>query len=137
MSRADRIGLAIQMQEVYGALSPLIEEYTSSVCPDCVKVCCIDRHGTHEAADIEFIGLIGDNMVPPEPPLDDDKEPCRHLGARGCEVERWQRPYRCTWYFCEPLLEHMQMGRARKYRRVVETLASLGNLRASLMESTE
>ena len=133
-----RVGLGMQMRVAYEAVSPLIEEYTSSVCPDCVKVCCIDRHGTHEEADILFLNLIGSDIgsdkIPPEPQLDDDKRPCRHLGTRGCDMERWQRPYRCTWYFCEPLLEHMQKGGSRKYRRMIEALERLGGLRARLME---
>ncbi len=129
-----RVGLGMQVREAYEAVSPRIEEYTVNVCPDCVKVCCIDRHGTHEEADILFLSLMGMDSIPPEPRLDDDKRPCRHLGAQGCGIERWQRPYRCTWYFCEPLLEHMQKGGSRKYRRMIEALERLGGLRARLME---
>lgn len=126
MSRKRR--LALEIREAYGALSPMIESYTSSVCPDCRQVCCIDRHATHDLADLEFIRLADSDAIPGEPPRSDDKKPCRYLGGRGCVLERWRRPYRCTWYFCEPLLERMRQDDSRRYRKVLEALEQLGRL---------
>jgi hypothetical protein len=129
--------LAFKIKEAYIELSPLIEEYTAHVCPDCKKVCCIDRHGTHEPADMELLGRLKsagvENTCPPEPPKPDDKMPCRHLLSNGCSLERWRRPYRCTWYFCTPILKHMQSAHARQYRKAISGLELLGSLREELI----
>lgn len=105
-TRSPRALPARELREAYEAVSLLIEGFTSRICPECRNVCCIDRHGTHEEADILFLEALGGG-VPEEPPRESDTEPCRHLGLRGCAIPRWRRPYRCTWYFCPPLLEAM------------------------------
>ena len=68
------------------------------------------------------------DIVPAEPPKEDDTEPCRHLGPRGCGLPRWQRPYRCTWYFCDALLQRMPSCDPRGYRAFVDRLKALGEL---------
>ncbi|NIO32381.1 MAG: hypothetical protein GTN75_11410, partial [Gemmatimonadetes bacterium] len=114
-------------------VSPLIEAFTSRVCPSCESVCCIDRHGTHEAADLAFLSTI-DEPPPGDSPKADDTLPCRHLGPRGCGIARWQRPYRCTWYFCPALLEAMPQADPKGYRALVSKLERLGELRQRLLE---
>ena len=124
--------LAREMFAAFRAVSPLIERYTAEVCPGCAHVCCIDRHGTPEPLDLAFLDALGENPRP-EPPLADDTLPCRHLGERGCTVERWRRPYRCTWYFCPPLLDQMpRAAGGRAYRDLVDALGALQRLRAEL-----
>jgi hypothetical protein len=120
--------LAAELKAAYEEVSPLIEAFTQEVCPSCRRVCCIDRHGTHEEADLLFLSAAG------EAPLADDTLPCRHLGRMGCTVERWRRPYRCTWYFCPALLEAMPQADPRGYRRLVARLHRLGELRQRMME---
>jgi hypothetical protein len=125
--------LALELKAAYEELSPLIEAFTAEVCPTCEKVCCIDRHGTHEEADLFFLAAACED-APPEPPLEDDTLPCRHLGKTGCSIERWRRPYRCTWYFCPALLEAMPPGDPRGYRELVAKLEKLGELRHRLID---
>jgi hypothetical protein len=135
-----RCSLALELRAAYEALSPEIEVHTCVVCPSCEQVCCIDRHGTHEPADLLFLRSLkdegaGGKSPSPAPPLEDDTLPCRHLGPRGCRLKRWQRPYRCTWFFCGPLLEHMKEASPRCYRRMLRALDRLGALRLRLMEA--
>lgn len=124
--------LARELRAAYEAVSPLIEGFTSKICPSCENVCCIDRHGTHEEGDLVFLDASGASP-PGEPPKSDDTEPCRHLGPQGCEIPRWRRPYRCTWYFCPSLLEAMPVEDPRAYRRLVAELERLGKLRELLI----
>ena len=116
------------MQEAYDEVSPFIELHTSRVCPTCQKVCCIDRHGTHEKEDIAFIEGLGETP-PPEQPLSEDTLPCRQLNERGCKLRRWERPYRCTWYFCQALLDTMPDDNRKEYRKFITKLQRLQGLR--------
>lgn len=120
--------MAQEMREAYTDVSAFIEHHTSRVCPGCKSVCCIDRHGTHEPEDLVFIEALGESP-PPEPPLDDDTLPCRQLSDTGCSIERWRRPYRCTWYFCAALLEAMPEEDPRAYREFMGKLKRLQDLR--------
>ncbi|MEJ2255283.1 MAG: hypothetical protein P8Y75_13155 [Nitrospirota bacterium] len=124
---------ASRLKAAYLAASPLIEAYTALFCPGCERVCCIDRHGTHEAEDLAFLDALG-TAGPPEPPRARDTLPCRHLTARGCAVERWMRPYRCTWYFCERLLLGIAESEPRAYRDLLLALSALHSARREFME---
>jgi hypothetical protein len=119
-------------------ISPLIEQYTWAVCPDCLKVCCANKHGIPEKEDILFFESIGYkwkteilNKAVEGPP----DAPCVSLGEKGCTRERWQRPFRCTWYFCPALLEYMGQSRAREYRHLVEELDRLVAIRRDFLGS--
>ncbi|MFC1769780.1 hypothetical protein ACFLZI_01830 [Nitrospirota bacterium] len=128
--------LVLEMRDAYDAVGPFIEEKNSDACPRCESVCCIDRHGTHDAEDLLFVAALsealGETVKPLEPPKADDTEPCRHLGPKGCRIERWRRPYRCTWYFCDSLLTIMPEGNKRVYRQFISRLDNLKNLRHAL-----
>lgn len=130
MERISR-ALAEEMKEAYDAVSPFIEKHTVRVCPTCEKVCCIDRHGTHEGEDLAFLHALGAGP-PPNAPKAEDTEPCRHLTSTGCLLPRWQRPFRCTWYFCSPLLEEMPRENPREYREFMRALGRLQELRRAV-----
>jgi len=120
------------LKEALEKISPLIEKYTGAVCPGCVKVCCAARHGRPEKEDILFFESIGYEWKS-SPGADD--APCGFMGPRGCVLERWQRPFRCTWYFCEPLLAHIKSGKAREYRSLVKELGRLVGIRREFLEN--
>ena len=120
------------MADSFERLTPFIEKHTSLVCPSCVKVCCANRHGTPEAEDFIFFRALG---VEAKPAGGEPDAVCSLLGKTGCALPRWQRPFRCTWYFCPPLLESMKGGSGRQYRAFVEELARLVDLRNRLISS--
>jgi hypothetical protein len=43
------------------------------------------------------------------------------------------RPYRCTWYFCTPLLDHIQKKSVRKYRRLLDLLQRITQKRLEML----
>lgn len=122
-------------KKAFDTVSPYIQRHTSRVCPSCPKVCCINKHGNYDEVDMVFImalGLGSDHKhgIP-------DTAPCRFLKKNGCSLPRYKRPFRCTWYFCERLLESMKDDGAREYKYFIAALQNLQGLRQKLLEMNE
>ena len=117
----------------YDAVGGFIEKHTQAVCPSCESVCCIDRHGTYEPEDLVLLQSLG--LEPHhERQKENDTGPCRFLSANGCGLPRWQRPFRCTWYFCTCLLDAMPLKNPKEYREFVGALDRLVNLRNTIIQ---
>jgi hypothetical protein len=113
--------------------SELIEAYTAMACPDCVEVCCKQKHGRYKEGDLRYLGLLGVNA--PERDVTRPPEgPCEAMGPQGCVQPRWMRPFRCTWFFCEPLLAAMNSGPPRKARLLSMALHEMSGLFCELRE---
>jgi hypothetical protein len=53
-------------------------------------------------------------------------------------LERPERPFRCTWFFCEPLLEHMSGSMPpRVFRDFNNRLAEITSRRMDMLNSFE
>jgi hypothetical protein len=111
--------------------SPFIEEYTTHVCPGCTDVCCRQQHGLYRERDLRYLHALG--VTPPQRdatrPLDG---PCECMGPRGCALPRWMRPFKCTWYFCEPLLKALDESPPRKARQLSAMLQNMADLYGEL-----
>ena len=124
--------IAKRLKELYEEISPLIEEFTKEVCPHCEKVCCKHRHGRFELLDEAFIEALAVEVPRASADRDDD-DWCEFLTEQGCSKPRWQRPFRCTWYFCEALLEYMPQRSPKKLRRLQSLLQEIQRLRMQLL----
>ncbi len=120
-------GLADELREAFHALSPFIEKHTSIVCPDCTDLCCKDKHAIYDKNDRIFLNAL--NVDTPEQHERPDSEPCRHMRPEGCCLERWMRPFRCTHFFCDPLLASLENEDPKLYRAFVEYLRYLVDTR--------
>ncbi|MCK7507556.1 MAG: hypothetical protein MZV70_28305 [Desulfobacterales bacterium] len=124
--------LACDFAEAITAMEPYIDQLTSAVCSLCLRVCCINRHSYHDYRDLIFVAARG-----LKPPLSDrglpDTDPCQFLSTTGCRMKRTDRPFRCTWYFCDALLRHMAEGPARPYREFVAQMQIAIDLRRSMV----
>ena len=56
------------------------------------------------------------------------------LGPKGCVQPRWMRPFKCTWYFCEPLLKALDDGPQKKARQLYALLEELTYHYSELLE---
>jgi hypothetical protein len=126
--------LARQTAEIIGQLDPLIERHTSSVCPMCTEVCCVNRHSYHTHEDGVYLFAVG-KRVPAYDLTVGDTAPCQFLGERGCAIARYLRPHRCNSYFCAPLLERMENGDVKEYRRFVESMEKLTHTRMNMLRA--
>ena len=122
--------IAQQLRELLTRLSPLIEEYTRNVCPDCTDVCCKQKHGMLLPKDIAYLAALGVETMPHDPVQPDSL--CQFLGPAGCSKGRWERAWKCTWYFCGPLIKAMDEGPRSKSRRITEMVQTAMTLREKL-----
>jgi hypothetical protein len=113
---------------------PFIQKNTEEVCPRCRQVCCINRHSYHTHFDALYLLALGEE-IPCHKAGIADSEPCQFLSPRGCRLRRFLRPYRCTWYFCTPLLEHIRTSPAREYRAFISCLEEISRGRELLLTS--
>jgi hypothetical protein len=128
---------AEEAREMIEAISPIIEYHTSRVCPDCTSVCCINRHSAFDYSDIIFMSSLG-REIPEEDPEVAAIDPCRFLGKGGCVRIRAERPYRCTWFFCAPLLEVIEEQMpVSEYRIFMEMLQKITGLRTDMIRNFE
>jgi hypothetical protein len=98
---------AQKVREGIEQINPFIQQSTEIVCPGCMNICCINKHGYHNSEDLIYIQALGLRL--PDYNFDgDDSAPCQFLSDKGCVMHRSVRPSGCNWYFCDPLLEHME-----------------------------
>ena len=124
---------ALRLQQLLSETSPLIESYTSAVCPWCTDVCCRQRHGLLTRCDRAYLAALGAD-VPRHDPLLPLDGPCQFLGPGGCATPRWQRAWKCTWFFCEPLLRALEEGPAKQARALSATLEEMARLYDAMKE---
>lgn len=111
-------------------LSPLIEEYTAKACPGCNEVCCRQKRAMMDEIDRRYAAALGlplpvyDGARPPE-------GPCQFMGPSGCETPRWRRPWRCTWYFCDSLLDALNQGPQKTARKIAALIQEIVDIRSS------
>ena len=128
---------AKEAEALIDEISPLIEAYTSVVCPHCSDVCCIDRHSRFDQSDMIFMAARG-NDLPEDDAVVPDTAPCKFLGKMGCTLRRTLRPYRCTWFFCSPLLDHIiHATSASEYRKFMKLLEDISVHRTAMIAAYE
>lgn len=122
--------IAFKLKYLLIEVSPLIEELTQKICPQCNDVCCRQKHVIPEEKDRIYLKITGAEYSV------EDRDPeglCQFLGERGCVRPRWQRPLRCTWYFCDSLLKEMDERDQRKVRRLIEIIQEIVKLSGMLV----
>jgi hypothetical protein len=123
--------IAKKLKQLLIDSSPLIEEFTAAVCPNCTDVCCKQRHGLYRERDRWYLRGLG-IAVPKRDETRPLEGPCEAMGPHGCVQERWMRPFKCTWYFCEPLLASLNSCPPKKARQLSHLLQEMADLYAAL-----
>ncbi|HET6516250.1 MAG TPA: hypothetical protein VFG09_13905 [Thermodesulfovibrionales bacterium] len=126
--------LAEHLRDLYSEIEPLIEQYTSAVCPQCREVCCRQRFAFPDEKDLLFLKILGAGIPTCDVSRPDDG-PCQFLGKKGCVKPRWLRPLRCTWFFCEPLLKAMGEGTPKTFRKLTAVLGEIVRISSELQSA--
>jgi len=124
--------IASQLKEAFKTISPFIEKHTAIVCPECETVCCADKHGRYDSNDLLFHEALGADIME-FPPGREEHDACRFIGDTGCCLERWMRPYRCTFFFCNTLLKSLETDNAKLYGAFIDYFQYLVSLRKELI----
>ncbi len=119
-----RNATAERLQQLLIEKSPLIEEYTRELCPDCTDVCCRQKHGIYRERDVLYLNALG-TAIPARDPARPRDGSCEAIGERGCIHPRWLRPFKCTWYFCEPIILAMQDRPQRSTRALTAAMEEM------------
>lgn len=122
--------VAEKIKRLLADVSPLIEEYTSRVCPGCSNVCCKQRHGVMNEQDARYLSALG-APLPAYDPRQSPDGPCQFMDKEGCAEPRWLRPWRCTAFFCDALLEAMNSGPQKKARQISALLQEIVDMRSA------
>ena len=122
---------AEKIRDGFEEISPLIQQNTEKICPECPHVCCISKHGYYLFEDLIYLYALG--LRPPACEFGkNDTDPCQFLSHTGCSIERPLRPSGCTWYFCDPLLEYME--KKPDYHKFDELLRDIAELWLEMIE---
>lgn len=130
------VEIAVKLKLLLLETDPLIEEFTAAICPACSDVCCRHKHAALRDRDREYLNALGE-PVPPYDPRQDPDGPCQFMGDRGCTLSRWYRAFKCTWFFCEPLLDAMDKAPQRKARRLSAALQEMVDLYNGMYDEAE
>ncbi len=123
---------AERVRDLIDAVDPFIQQQTAVICPGCVNVCCIDRHGSFDLHDLVYAFSL--NLpIPRYERHRGETDPCQFLNPTGCRLPRHERPFRCTWHFCEALIAHMQTLPAKQARAFHAAFAELQRQRSEML----
>lgn len=125
--------VALEIRECYDRLEPFFHEYTEKICSSCETPCCVNRHGLPDLEDLVLFRAMGVDA----PPYDfdvADTDRCQFLCSSGCRLPRHSRSYRCTWYFCDFVLDGFERDDPENFRRFDNYLDRLSLLRRRMLE---
>jgi len=128
--------LCVEISSLIDGLSLFVQRHTEQICPHCENVCCINKHSYNAYDDIVYLCGLGERIVPRKKGIA-DSEACQFLGEKGCTIRHSLRPYRCTWYFCSPLLEQIGMDELTEYRKFISLLELITRTRGRLLDEFE
>jgi hypothetical protein len=125
--------MACKIRDGINQIDSFVQQAAAAVCPSCEKVCCINRHGYYDCEDLIYIYALG-LKLPAYKECVRDADPCQFLSMYGCTTQRSIRPFRCNWYFCNPLLEYMEKCPQRQYREFINRFHEIIDLRAEMIK---
>ena len=123
--------IADSISRLLQAVFPDLASLCNQTCPWCPEPCCMAATVWFDFKDLVFQHASGYDL-PPNQVKRDRAGHCSYLGAKGCRLDRFSRPWICTWYICESQ-KRILFGRERHMKlRIDKTLGTIRQLRRKL-----
>ncbi len=120
------------IRQCYQDIEPFFHNYTEAICHCCATPCCVNRHGFPDFEDLILFQAMGLN-IPHYNFHVKDTDICQFLREDGCILPRCNRSYRCTWYFCDYVLDEFQHAHGNMFQKFDCALSILGKKRCRLL----
>jgi len=129
---SDICAIGREIEGCYRCLEPFFRNYTEGVCHLCPTPCCVNRHGFPDFEDLILFQAMG-IRIPRYNFHVIDTDICQFLTPAGCILPRCSRSYRCTWYFCDYVLDKFEHSHTRMFGKFDSAISSLGEKRCVLL----
>lgn len=121
-----------EIEGCYNTLRPFFHDYTEAICHCCATPCCVNRHGFPDFDDLVLFNSM--RIKIPEYNFNViDTNTCQFLTKDGCMLPRCSRSYRCTWYFCDYLMDEFEHLHRRMFGKFNSEMNRLGEKRGMLL----
>lgn len=129
----EMIEIGKRLKDDYLRLEPILKRFTEKFCASCKNPCCVNRHGFPDFEDLVVQRCLGIKSRAYEKGLKDTGT-CQFLGPKGCVLERFERSYRCTWYFCDKVMDEFQKIAPKEFLSFEEVMRDLSRDRQRILE---
>ena len=123
-SQSPIVFLAERLRIYLETIFPLVDRICQATCRFCPEPCCLTAWAGFDFRDLLFLHLSG-QPIPISQTRFDKYEPCRYLGACGCQLPRLSRPWICTWYLCPTQMSCLRRDfepRQKAYARMMQMI---------------
>ena len=122
--------LAHRLKQQLTSTFPLMNRLCRKTCPDCMEVCCRRAWVWADFKDLLFLHLA-DIPLPERQLVCRQGDHCRYESPDGCQLDRIQRPFVCTWYLC-PAQTRILRKQPAEAERLLNTLIQIKRRRRQM-----
>ena len=129
----EMVEIGKRLKAEYLRLEPMLKGFTESFCASCKNPCCVNRHGFPDFEDLVVQRCLGVKARTYEKGLK-DTGPCKFLGPKGCVLNRLERSYRCTWYFCDRVMDGFQKRKPHQFLSFEKVMGDISRDRQKILK---
>jgi len=108
-----------------------LDRLCKRTCVQCSAPCCLVADVSYDFKDLLLIHLT-DQALPPGQARRAAHEVCCYLGPEGCLLQRFERPWICTWYICAAQKEYLKNHGEISRSQLLSVIEQVGRLRKQM-----
>ena len=124
--------LGKDIKESFIELDSYFLKITKQKCRFCIDHCCVNRHGFPDFEDLIVRRSMKLSLLEYDFSVIDTKD-CQFLGKTGCILKRFERSYRCSWYFCDEVFDYFEKNDQKAFLQFEDGLFKIGQKRQKLL----
>jgi hypothetical protein len=126
--------IALRILSGLSRLGPVFDALCNVTCASCSDPCCRTADVRYDLRDLLFLHLTG-QRIPDGQPRPKPGETCRYLRKDGCALERYARPWICTWNVCPAMKRRMRFGGKSEDACLQATIKDIGEWRKQMEDA--